>query len=64
MHLFIYLIIPDVSMQGDQPQKEDNYINTVRLANYLNACIYQLQINQLIVIQLSGGVKGFNLQLS
>ena len=40
------------------------YTNTVRLANYLNACIHQLQINQLIATQLNGGVKRSNLQLS
>ena len=34
-------------VQGDQPQEKDNYTNTVRLANYLNACIHQLQINQI-----------------
>jgi len=49
---------------GGPAPKDINYTNTVRLANYLNACIHQLQINQLIVIQLSGGVKGSNLQLS
>ena len=48
---------------GGPAPKDINYTNTVRLANHLNACIHQLQ-NQLIVIQLSGGVKGSNLQLS
>jgi len=27
------------------------------LANYLNACLHQLQINQLIVIQLNSGIR-------
>ena len=48
-------------IQGDQPQEKDNYTNTVSLAKYLNACIHQLQINQLIATQLNGGVKGSNL---
>ena len=51
-------------VQGDQPQEKDNYTNTVRLANYLNAYIHQLQMNQLIATQLDGGVKRSNLQLS
>ena len=35
-------------------EKKNNYTNTVRLANYLNACIHQLQMNQSIATQLNG----------